>query len=81
MNLKAWTVGLALALAAVAPATAQRGGGNWELLGEERVGIGNDRDVITLGHNETTIAGNRIGSSASSPRVEKFECGLSASSI
>jgi hypothetical protein len=54
MRLRTLALGLALALASVAPAAAQRGAfaGNWELLGEERVGIGNDRDVITLRHDE-----------------------------
>lgn len=54
MNIKSIAFGLALALAAVAPAEAQRGGGagNWELLGEERVGFGADRDVITLRNDE-----------------------------
>ena len=45
---------LAMWLAAVlvlsSPALAQRDA--WELLGEERVGFGDDRDVINLGHSE-----------------------------
>lgn len=56
--LRSATVGLALALGAglLAPtAHAQRGGGggggNWEVLGEQQVGAGTDRDVIELGHN------------------------------
>jgi hypothetical protein len=52
MKLKALWLGLAMSLAAIMPANAQRGGGNWELLGEERVGIGGDRDVINLRQNE-----------------------------
>ena len=31
---------------------AQRAGGDWEFLGEKRVGIGVDRDIIRLGKNE-----------------------------
>lgn len=58
MKLKTLALGLALALAAAVPAQAQRGGGNnWELLGEERVGFGADRDVINLGHNEDYFRG------------------------
>jgi Protein of unknown function (DUF2541) len=54
MKFKILAVGLAFALAAFTPAHAQRGGGGgtWELLGEERVGLGNDRDVINLGKSE-----------------------------
>lgn len=57
MHIKTLIVGLGLALAMPLPALAQRGGGpgiavNWELLGEERVGIGKDRDVINLRHDE-----------------------------
>ncbi|MDX2155573.1 MAG: hypothetical protein SFW09_03600 [Hyphomicrobiaceae bacterium] len=51
MKLKAIALGVALALVAALPAAAQRGGG-WELLGEERVGIGADRDVIRLSNDE-----------------------------
>jgi hypothetical protein len=57
MNLKSVALGLALALAAVAPAQAQRGPANWELLGEETVGFGQDRDVINLRHNEDFYRG------------------------
>lgn len=58
MKLKTLALGLALALAAVVPAQAQRGGGgNWELLGEERVGFGADRDVIDIGQNEDYFRG------------------------
>jgi hypothetical protein len=54
MKLRAWAIGLALAAMAALPAAAQRGGGpgNWELLGEEKVGIGGDRDVITIRQSE-----------------------------
>lgn len=53
MRLKTLALGFALALAALAPAHAQRGGGgNWELLAEERVTLGNDRDVIRLNYDE-----------------------------
>jgi hypothetical protein len=58
MSLKSLALGLAMALAIVVPAEAQRGGGGgggggaWELLGQEKVGIGHDRDVIRLGHDE-----------------------------
>jgi len=62
MKLKTLALGMALALAAVAPADAQRRGGgggggdgrngNWELLGESRVNLGGDRDVIRLNHDE-----------------------------
>jgi hypothetical protein len=54
MKAKTLALGLALALTALAPAQAQRGGGggNWELLAEERVTLGNDRDVIRLNHDE-----------------------------
>lgn len=34
---------------AFTPAQAQRGGANWELLGEANVGYGADRDVISVG--------------------------------
>lgn len=62
MKLKTLALGLALALAAVSPADAQRGEGgggrgNWELLGEQRVGFGADRDVINLGFNEEYFRG------------------------
>lgn len=57
MKLKTVALGLALALVVTGPALAQRGGGGggdrWELLGEERVGFGQDRDVIQLRHNES----------------------------
>ncbi|MEZ5851105.1 MAG: hypothetical protein R3D68_10715 [Hyphomicrobiaceae bacterium] len=57
MRIKTLMVGLGLALALPLPALAQRGGppgfaANWELLGEERVGLGKDSDVINLRHNE-----------------------------
>ncbi len=56
MNLKALALGLVLAVASSVPADAQRRGGpaasNWELLGEEKVGFGADRDVIRLSHDE-----------------------------
>jgi hypothetical protein len=55
MNLKALAIGLIMAIAAAMPAAAQRGGGgggSWELLGQEKVGLGADRDVIRLGHDE-----------------------------
>ncbi len=57
MKTKSIAVALLLGLAAAPPALAQRGdrswsAENWELLGEERVGFGVDRDVITLPHNE-----------------------------
>lgn len=53
MKVKTLALGFALALAALTPAHAQRGGGgNWELLAEERVTLGNDRDVIRLSHDE-----------------------------
>jgi hypothetical protein len=56
MKLKSLALGLALAVAAAMPAAAQRGG-NWELLGEQRVGIGADRDVINITHNEDYFRG------------------------
>ena len=55
MNFKVVALGLALALSAAVPvAEAQRGGGpgNWELLGQQTVGFGVDRDVINIGQNE-----------------------------
>ena len=57
MNFKTLALGISLALAAVLPAQAQRGGGgggagNWELLGENQVNLGNERDVIRLNHDE-----------------------------
>ncbi|MEZ5853244.1 MAG: hypothetical protein R3D67_00310 [Hyphomicrobiaceae bacterium] len=56
MHLRALALGLMLALAWSVPADAQRRGGpaasNWELLGEEKVGFGADRDVIKLNHDE-----------------------------
>ena len=53
MKLKSMVFGLMLALGALAPAHAQRGGGDaWELLGEEQVGFGNERDVINIGRSE-----------------------------
>lgn len=65
MRPRTLAVALGLVLAAATPALAQRGdrgdrggaaqaaaAGNWELIGEERVGFGVDRDVITLPHNE-----------------------------
>jgi hypothetical protein len=56
-SLRIAAVGLALAFGAGglgSAAEAQRGGGggNWELLGEEKVGLGNDRDIINLGKSE-----------------------------
>jgi hypothetical protein len=59
MKLSSLALGLALAMAAVMPAAAQRGPGpgNWELLGQERVGIGSDRDVINLGRGEDYFRG------------------------
>lgn len=52
MNIRALALGIVLAAAAAMPAVAQRGPGNWELLGQEKVGLGADRDVINIGHNE-----------------------------
>ncbi len=58
MTLKSLALGVALVLAVAAPAEAQRrgggggGAGNWELLGEEKVGIGADRDIIRLNRDE-----------------------------
>jgi len=55
MKAKILALGIVLALTALTPAQAQRGGGgggNWELLAEERVNFGKDRDVIRLNHNE-----------------------------
>ncbi|MGE0700601.1 MAG: hypothetical protein AB7O57_16000 [Hyphomicrobiaceae bacterium] len=57
MKLKTLALGLALALAATAPALAQRGPGSWELLGEERVGFGAERDVINVGRGEDYFRG------------------------
>lgn len=58
MKLKSLALGLALAFAAVAPAAAQRGGGgNWELLGQEKVAFGADRDVIRLNNDENFYRG------------------------
>ena len=59
MNLRTLALGLAVAFSLAAPAEAQRGGGRgaWELLGEERVGFGADRDVIKIGHNEDYYRG------------------------
>lgn len=51
MKLKTLALGAVLALAAVAPAAAQRGG-NWEQLGEERVGIGAESTVISINRGE-----------------------------
>ncbi|MGE0765491.1 MAG: hypothetical protein AB7L90_03415 [Hyphomicrobiaceae bacterium] len=54
MKTKTLALGFALGLAAIAPAQAQRGGGgNWELLAEERVSLGSERDVIRLNHDES----------------------------
>lgn len=51
-----WLVAVALgALATIAPAQAQRGPGggeNWEMLGRQTVGFGNDRDSIQINQNE-----------------------------
>lgn len=44
-------LGLLMALAMVIPASAQRAG-EWEPLGQERVGFDNDRDVIVIGKGE-----------------------------
>lgn len=58
MTLKSLALGVALMLAVAAPAEAQRrgggggGAGNWELLGEEKVGFGADRDIIRLNNDE-----------------------------
>ncbi|MFV0295677.1 MAG: hypothetical protein ACK5JT_06115 [Hyphomicrobiaceae bacterium] len=55
MNFKAFALGLSLALVLGGPAQAQRhdrGSGDWELLGEESVGFGADRDVIRIRHDE-----------------------------
>lgn len=56
MRIKTLMLGVGLALALPLPALAQRGGhavaADWELLGEEQIGIGRDRDVINLRHNE-----------------------------
>lgn len=60
MKFKSLALGLALALALVAPAEAQRGGGgrgDWELLGETRVGFGADRDIIDVGRDEGYFRG------------------------
>jgi hypothetical protein len=45
-------LGMALAMLAAWPASAQRGGGAWELLGEEQVGFGRDRDILRLNNDE-----------------------------
>lgn len=52
-----WLAAVALAaLTAVTPAQAQRGpgggGDNWEMLGRQTVGFGNDRDSIQISQNE-----------------------------
>lgn len=54
MKIRTLALGLVLATAVVMPAAAQRGParGNWELLGQEKVGIGSDRDVINIGRGE-----------------------------
>jgi hypothetical protein len=57
MKLRSILAGLAMAALAVVPASAQRGGpiggpGVWELLGEERVGYGSDRDELAINQNE-----------------------------
>ena len=52
MKLEMMAVGLALALGLSAPAQAQRPDGKWELLGEQKVGFGVDRDVINVGQSE-----------------------------
>ncbi len=54
MKLTALALGLALAVAAALPASAQRGGGQgaWELLGQENVGLGGDRDSIVIKQSE-----------------------------
>ena len=50
MSIRKLSAGLAVVLALAGPVQAQRDA--WELLGQGRVGIGQDRDVITLGHSE-----------------------------
>lgn len=50
MTIRKLSIGLAVVLALAGPAHAQRDA--WELLGQERVGLGQDRDVINLGHSE-----------------------------
>ncbi len=53
VNFKGLIIGAGLLLASALPATAQRSGdGAWELLGEEKVGIGADKDAITLSQDE-----------------------------
>jgi hypothetical protein len=52
MKLKSIAVAFALLIGALAPAQAQRGSDPWELLGEEKVGFGNERDVINIGRSE-----------------------------
>jgi hypothetical protein len=52
MTLRTIIIALTMLVAAVLPAQAQRGGNNWELLGEARVAFRGDSDVIALGHNE-----------------------------
>ncbi|MBS0243784.1 MAG: hypothetical protein JSS20_16540, partial [Proteobacteria bacterium] len=51
MKLKTLLLGIGLALAAAAPAAAQ-GRASWEFLGEERVGVGNDHDIIRLNYKD-----------------------------
>jgi hypothetical protein len=50
MRFRSILAGLAMCVAAVLPAAAQRGPapGTWELLGEERVGLGKDRDRLEI---------------------------------
>jgi hypothetical protein len=57
MRMKSILAGIAMAVAAVLPAEAQRGGiadrpGTWELLGEEKVGFGSDRDRVEIRQND-----------------------------
>jgi hypothetical protein len=51
MRLSQLMFGLFVALAMALPASAQRAG-EWEQLGQERVGFDNDRDVIVIGKGE-----------------------------
>jgi hypothetical protein len=53
MRWKGVIAALLLAVAAVSPAAAQRGGGSeWELLGEQTVSFGRDRDVVEINRSE-----------------------------
>jgi hypothetical protein len=52
MSLRSIVFAAAIVAAVAVPASAQRAGGNWELLGEAQVAFRGDSDAIQLGRDE-----------------------------